>query len=166
MTTYLTKYEPLIIIECYDGTEYLVPESKRQKLEALMESSKFVKINEEITEATLSIKRIKKAKYEVSLLEQMIADFPDYVKSKNYKKEYKKYKRMYKVQSEMREHFESLFHAGTWELRFRLLQIEHLYNVLDEVETMTNDPLAKAVIKNAKERHQLDKLIHARKLFE
>lgn len=84
---------------------------------------------------------------------------------KNYKKEYKKYKRMHRVQSEMREHFESLFNTGVWELKFRLLQIDHLYNALDEVETMTNDPLAKWVIKNAKERHQLDKLIHSRKLF-
>ena len=82
MTTSITKHEPLIIIECYDWTEYLVPESKRAKLEALMESSKFVKINEEITEATLSIKRIKKAKYEVSLLEQMIAQLPDHLKQK------------------------------------------------------------------------------------
>ncbi len=82
MTTSITKYEPLIVIECYDWTEYIVPESKREKLEKIMETSKFVKINEEITEACLSIKRIKKAKYEVSLLEQMISELPEHIKSK------------------------------------------------------------------------------------
>jgi hypothetical protein len=46
------------------------------------------------------------------------------------------------------------------------LQVDHLYNALDEIEAMTNDPLAKAVIKNSKERHQLDKLIHTRTLFK
>ena len=85
---------------------------------------------------------------------------------KNYKNQYKKYKRMYKVQSEMREHYESLFQVWVGELRFRLLQIEHLLSVLNEVEVMTNDPLEKWVIKNWKERHHLDKLIHSRKLFE
>lgn len=86
MKNSLTKYEPLIIIECYDWTEYLVPEYKREKLETLMESNKFIKINDEVTEATLSIKRIKKAKYEVSLLEQMIANLPEHIKNKVRKK--------------------------------------------------------------------------------
>jgi hypothetical protein len=47
-----------------------------------MQTSKFVKINEEVTEATSSIKRVKKAKYEVSLLEQMISDLPSSTKDK------------------------------------------------------------------------------------
>lgn len=85
---------------------------------------------------------------------------------KNYKKEYKKYKRMHRVQSDMREHYESLLHAWVWELRFSNMQNEYLLSVLDEVEVMTDDPLTKSVVKNAKERYQLDRLIHARKLFE
>lgn len=78
---------------------------------------------------------------------------------KNYKKEYKKLKKEHKLQSE-------ILKAWVWELCFSNMQNDYLWSVLDEVEVMTNDPLTKAVIKNAKERHHLDKLIHARKLFE
>ena len=53
------------------------------------------------------------------------------------------YKRMWKIQRDMRKHYESLYHAGTGELKFNLLQIDYLYNVLDEIESMTTDALAK-----------------------
>jgi predicted transcriptional regulator len=52
------------------------------------------------------------------------------------------------------------------ELRFALLQILHLKQILQEVETMTTDNLAKGVIKNGLERHEMDKLIHTRALFK
>jgi len=51
------------------------------------------------------------------------------------------------------------------ELRFALLQIHHLQTVLNEVEAMTTDKLAKGVIRNGLERHEIDKLIHARNIF-
>ena len=51
------------------------------------------------------------------------------------------------------------------ELRFALLQILHLKNVLQEIEAMTNDVLAKGIIKNGLERHEMDRLIHARNIF-
>lgn len=84
----------------------------------------------------------------------------------NLKNSMKNYKRMWRAQRDMRKHFESLFNTSVKELQFRLLQIDHLYNTLDEIEAMTNDNLAKGVVKNAKERHNLDKLIHARTLFD
>lgn len=83
----------------------------------------------------------------------------------NYKNQYKKYKRMHRVQKEMREHYESLFKTGVGELRFELLQVDALKNALQEIIAMTNDPLAKKVAEMAIERHNVDKLIHARKLF-
>lgn len=60
----------------------------------------------------------------------------------------------------------SLLDTSVGELRFANLQIEALYNALDEIVSMTNDPLAKKVAEMAKERHNIDKMIHARKLFE
>ena len=46
------------------------------------------------------------------------------------------------------------------------MSIEFLYNALDEISSMTRDPLAKRVAEMAKDRHQVDKMINARKLFE
>jgi heme oxygenase len=51
------------------------------------------------------------------------------------------------------------------ELQFEKLQVDALYNAIDEIQTMTTDPLTKKVCEMAKERHQTDKLIHARNLF-
>ncbi len=48
------------------------------------------------------------------------------------------------------------------ELHFALLQILHLKSTLQELEVMTNDVLSKTVVKNGLERHEIDKLIHAR----
>jgi len=60
----------------------------------------------------------------------------------------------------------AILNAGVWELRFANMSIEFLYNALDEIVSMTSDPLAKKVAEMAKERHNVDKMIHARKLFE
>lgn len=64
------------------------------------------------------------------------------------------------------EDTQALLDAGVWELRFANMSIEFLYNALDEIASMTNDPLSKKVAEMAKERHQLDKIIHARTIFE
>lgn len=64
------------------------------------------------------------------------------------------------------EDTQAVLDAWVWELRFANMSIEFLYNALDEIVSMTNDPLTKMVANNAKERHQMDKLIHSRKLFK
>ena len=46
------------------------------------------------------------------------------------------------------------------ELRFEKMRNEFLYNVLEEVWSMTTDETAKKVIENAKERYILDGIIH------
>jgi len=61
---------------------------------------------------------------------------------------------------------QAVLDAGVLELRFANMCNEFLYNALDEIIYMTSDPLTKKVAEMAKERHQTDKLIHARKLFE
>ena len=48
---------------------------------------------------------------------------------------------------------------------FNLLQIEHLLSIINEIDAMTKDTLIQAVIKNGKERYQLDNLIFTRNLF-
>lgn len=55
--------------------------------------------------------------------------------------------------------------AGVGELQFANLQIEVLYGALDEIRSMTNDPLAKEVARMAIERRNIDQLIHSRILF-
>lgn len=77
----------------------------------------------------------------------------------------KNYKRLYRIQKEMREHYQTMCESAIGELHYEKTNVGYLYNVLDEIEAMTNDPLAKAVIKNAKERHNLDKIIHTRLIF-
>lgn len=72
----------------------------------------------------------------------------------------------YETQKALREHYQSMSDAWLWELRFELLQVDYLLSVMNELEVMTTDPLTKAVIKNTKERHHLDKLIHTRTLFD
>lgn len=64
------------------------------------------------------------------------------------------------------EDTQAVLDAGVWELRFANMSIEFLYNALDEIVSMTSDPLAQRVAEMAKERHQVDKLIHARTIFK
>lgn len=52
------------------------------------------------------------------------------------------------------------------ELRFASLQINALRNSLHEIETISTDALTIRVCTNALERHVLDRLIHARNLFQ
>ena len=48
---------------------------------------------------------------------------------------------------------------------FYLLQVGHLLSVLDEIEEI-GEPLVAKVAQNAKERHELDKMIFAKKMFD
>lgn len=63
------------------------------------------------------------------------------------------------------EDTQSVLDAGVGELQFANLQIEALYGTLDEIRSMTNDPLAKEVARMAIERRNIDKLIHSRLIF-
>jgi hypothetical protein len=65
-----------------------------------------------------------------------------------------------------KDEYRKLYHTALCEFRAYLLFTEHLYNTIDEIETVTSDPLVKEICKNVKERHNLDKLIHNRKIFE
>jgi len=59
---------------------------------------------------------------------------------------------------------QELLSSAVKELQFANMQVEYLLSVLNELDTFCGT-LEKAVIKNAKERHQIDKLIHAKILF-
>lgn len=55
--------------------------------------------------------------------------------------------------------------SASKELQFYRLQVECLLGVLNEIYTFTG-PLEQKVIENAKERHELDKIIHAKLIFK
>jgi len=57
-----------------------------------------------------------------------------------------------------------LIEAGIGELKFEKMNVEHLKSIIDEVHTL-GDKTVKMVIENGLERHVLDKIIHAKKLF-
>lgn len=80
------------------------------------------------------------------------------------KKDFKYYKYWYKVHKGMREHYESMFNTTINELRFTRLQKDHLESILEEVQVLINKWVRKeqinAVIKNGKERADIDTLIH------
>ena len=67
---------------------------------------------------------------------------------------------------EMTTHYKQLFETTCKEHRFQLLQVEFLKNELEQIISFTNDNLAKKAAEMAIERHNLDKIIHARKIFE
>lgn len=77
----------------------------------------------------------------------------------------KNYKRMYEEQKQKNQHYEELCNSAVGELRFELLQVEALKNVLDEITVISTDQLAKKIVDMAKERHEVDKMIHTRNLF-
>ena len=65
----------------------------------------------------------------------------------------------------MADHYKELSEVSLGELRHEKMNVEYLLSVLDEIHAMTDDELTKAVIENAKNRHNLDKIIHARDIF-
>jgi len=70
-----------------------------------------------------------------------------------------------RANKELYIHYRELSDAAVGELRFKNMKVEYLLGVLDEIESFTNEILVKSVIKNAKERNNLDTLIHAKLLF-
>jgi len=81
----------------------------------------------------------------------------------NYKR-YKKLKIKYKVQRDMREHYQELFTTSISELKSKNMQVEFLKNLINEIETLNNNNMSKnlikGVIRNGLERHYLDIMIH------
>ena len=64
----------------------------------------------------------------------------------------------------MCEHYKTLSDTGISELKYEKLNVKYLLSVLDELEVV-GDELVGAIIDNAKNRHSLDKIIHAKLLF-
>ena len=117
-----------------------------QRLEEMRDEEDYVRYARTISEAIHKLKKYKTKCKEVHELEQ---------------KDHNKYI----VQKEMRDHYQELFETSVNELRFSNLQISHLKSILDEVHEL-GDEVVKAVIENGKNRNELDKIIHAKKLFE
>lgn len=92
-------------------------------------------------------KAIDSAIHNLSLKERKFHDYEE-----SYKKQY--------------EDSNALLNALVWDIQFANMSIEFLYNALDEIVSMTNDPLAKKVAEMAKERHNVDKIIHTRTIFK
>ena len=69
-----------------------------------------------------------------------------------------------KAHKERAEHYKEMTDTAIGELHFEKCQGEDLLNVLTAIENM-GDPLIAMVCKNAKEKHHINKLVHARKLF-
>lgn len=65
---------------------------------------------------------------------------------------------------EMKEKYQSLFDTSVSELRFKNMKVDFLLNALNEVEVLcgkgVNQKIIKQVIKNAKERNDIDTIIH------
>jgi hypothetical protein len=91
--------------------------------------------------------------------------FPNEKKKKEVPSKKIKNTTQYKKQKALAEHYRDLFTVGVEELRFSNLEVQTFTDALDEIVAMTTDPLAKKVAQMAKEKHNVDKLIHARKLF-
>ena len=85
-----------------------------------------------------------------------------YKKTKEHRKKMKKKIKNKKKQEQKQE--QELFEASIGELRYEKMNVSYLLSVLDELYTI-GDTLTQAVIENAKERHNLDKIIHAKILF-
>lgn len=83
------------------------------------------------------------------------------------KERIKDLERLYEMYKWNTEHYKTLFEAAVSELEFEKMKVSYLYQVLDEVHVLTQkeDVLIAAIIENAKNRHNLDKLIHTRVLF-
>ena len=64
----------------------------------------------------------------------------------------------------MMTHYKELYEVALGQLKFEKLCVAHLKSVLDEVHEL-GDEITKAVIENAINRHNLDKIIHVKKIF-
>ena len=61
--------------------------------------------------------------------------------------------------------YELMLESALSELKFYRLQTDALCNSLSEIGTINEDNIVNRVIENTIERYNLDKLIHAKKIF-
>lgn len=64
----------------------------------------------------------------------------------------------------MRDHYKEMQDTAIGELHFENTQIQHLLDTLDQIEDV-GDPVINAIIRNAREKHQINKMAHVRKVF-
>jgi hypothetical protein len=76
------------------------------------------------------------------------------------------YRELYTIQDKViRQHKEQLI-AGGRELKFTNMLVASLLASLDEIATVSTDPITRQLAEMAKERCNVDKLIHARQLLQ
>ena len=66
----------------------------------------------------------------------------------------------------MRRHYQELFETSSKELSFEKNQSMDLLEIIQDVIDITNDNLASAILENAVNRYNLNKLIHIREVFK
>lgn len=64
-----------------------------------------------------------------------------------------------------KKEYKELLASWVSQLRFSNLCQDHLKQVICEIDSITEDPTIKLIIKNWLERHDINKYIHARKIF-
>ena len=83
---------------------------------------------------------------------------------------YKTLKKQYKANKELLEHYKEMYCTAVKELRFEKMQVDYLLGVLNEIEELAsqklNPKLIEQIVTNAKERQNLDKLIHNSLIFD
>lgn len=71
----------------------------------------------------------------------------------------------YKAAKSMKEHYKEMYEAASGEHTFANMQIGLLESIIDEIYEITDEEIVKAVIENGKNRRELDKIIHSKKVF-
>lgn len=69
-----------------------------------------------------------------------------------------------KVAEQTRIHYQTLFETSIEELRFEKMSVAHLVSVLEEIKEV-DDKLAGLIAENGINRHEIDKVIHAKELL-
>ena len=87
------------------------------------------------------------------------------MKIKKLRNRYKECKAQKEANLELYKYYKELSDIGIGELKFERMNVEHLVSVLEEIKTFTKDELVKAVIEKELNRYNLDKIIHAKTLF-
>lgn len=87
------------------------------------------------------------------------------MKKKDLEKEIKRLIQCNNANKVLRDHYKDLFDTSVDELKFTRMSIDGLIAVISEIEQLSEDTLIDAVIENWLNRYRLDKLIHARLLF-
>ena len=70
-----------------------------------------------------------------------------------------------KALKELKEHYQELYEVAVKEHQFGLLCVEHLKSVLNEIKVL-DDKLYGLIAENGLNRHEIDKVIHAKTLFK